>query len=116
MILEDIEAKLKEVDNRVYYGMVDENVKDTVWNYIVFNRTTLGFSNNKTATSDYFDVSIIRENFVPEGIDNEVIQKLCALPGVRLASTDGNFNYVLKPNTNIVVELLTLHFVRARKT
>lgn len=115
MILEDIEAKLQEVDKRVYYGMVDENVKDTVWNYIVFNRTTLGFPANKTGASDHFDVSIIRENFIPEGIDTEVIQKLCALPGVRLSANDGEFNYVLKPNTNIVVEMLTLHFVRARK-
>ena len=115
MLLTDIEAKLQEIDPKVFYGMVDNSVNETVWNYIVFNRTTLGFPANKTGASDYFDVSIIRENFIPEGIDTEIIQKLNALPGVRLAANDGEFNYVLKPNTNIVVEMLTLHFVRARK-
>jgi hypothetical protein len=35
--------------------------------------------------------------------------------GMKLASSDGEYSYVMKPNTNIVVEILTLHFVRARK-
>ena len=94
MILSDIEAKLREIDPSVYYGMVDESRKETLWNYIVFNR---------------------RENYVPEGIDAEVIEKLTSLPGVRLAGTDCTFNYVQKPNTNIIVEMLSIPFVRARK-
>lgn len=115
MILSDIEAKLQEIDSRVYYGMVDESAKDTVWNYIVFNRTTIKHSQNKTSASDYFDVHIIRENYIPDGIDKEVIDKLCALPGVRLTGSDSTFAYVPKPNTNIVVEMLTINFVRTRK-
>lgn len=115
MILSDIEAKLKELDPNVYYGMVDESQKETVWNYIVFNRRSVRHSTNKTAASDYFDVHIIRENYIPEGLDEEVISKLRELPGVRQTGEDGTFTYVQKPNTNIVVEMLSIPFVRARK-
>lgn len=115
MILSDIEAKLREIDPSVYYGMVDESRKETLWNYIVFNRSTITHSANKTSATDHFEVHIIRENYVPEGIDVEVIEKLTSLPGVKLAGTDCTFNYVQKPNTNIIVEMLSIPFVRARK-
>ena len=115
MILIDIEAKLKEIDQNVFYGMVDRRVAETVWDYIVFNRTNIKHSTNRTATSDYFDVHIIRENYIPDGLEDQVIDRLCALPGVRFAGENVEFNYVQKPNTNIVVEMMTIPFVRARK-
>lgn len=115
MILEDIERVLKEFDPNVYYGMVSESRAETKWDYIVFNRTNIKPSVNKTSSTDYFDVHIIRENYVPEGIDTEIIKKLCALEGVRLGGTDCTFDYVQKPNTDIVVEMLTIPFMRARK-
>lgn len=115
LILDDIKNKLEEVDPRVYYGMVDHRYKETVWNYIVFNRVTLSSTGNRTGYSDYYDVHIIRENFVPEGTDLEVIAKMLEIDGMRLAGTDGTYTYVQNPNTNFVVEMLTLRFVRARK-
>lgn len=113
MILEDIKQKLEEIDAKVYYGLCDD--EDTVWNYIVFNRTTRKNATNSTGAGDYFDVHIVRENFVPEGIDEEVIAKMCELHGVRLTGEDGQYDYTINPHTNAVVEALTLHFVRARK-
>lgn len=115
MILSDIEAKLNEIDPNVYYGMVDESRKDTVWNYIVFNRTNIKHSPNKTSATDRFDVHIIRENYIPDGLEDEVVDKLCELPGVRLTGEDTTFDYVQKPNTNIVVEMMSISFLRARK-
>lgn len=115
MLLNDIQDKLEELDNNVFYGVVDPRMKEALWNYIVFNRTRLKSSANKTGYSDHFDVHIIRENFIPEGFDTEVIAKILEIDGVRLASEDGIYNYVQKNNTNIVVEMLTLSFVRARK-
>ena len=115
MILEDIEAKLREIDPKVYYGMVDASQNETEWNYIVFNRTGITHSANKTGATDRFDVHIIRENYVPEGMDTLIVDALCAIPGVRTAGKDCEFDYVRKPNTNIVVEMLTIPFVRARK-
>lgn len=115
MILTDIEEKLHEIDDFVYYGMADDSRKETAWNYTVFNRSTIKRNANKTSASDYFDVHIIRENYVPDGMDEVVIEKLCSLAGVRLSGEDCSFAYVQKPSTNIVVEMLTIHFVRARK-
>lgn len=114
MFLTDVENVLQEFNSHVDYGMVDKENMETVWNYIVFNRTGVKYSPNKTGASDSFDVHIIRENYVPEGLDEDIVTKLCALPGVRI-SGDAEINYVKKPGTNIVVELLTIHFVRARK-
>lgn len=116
MILNEIKKKLEEVNNgQVYYAIVDESQKDMVWDYVVFERAKLGVSGNKTSYSEFYDVHIVCENFIPETLDKEVIGKMLEIDGMRLSSDDGTYDYVQKPNTNIVVEMLTLHFVRARK-
>lgn len=115
MILDEIKQTLEQIDTRVYYGMVDREVKETAWNYIVFNRSNLKPTGNKTGYADGYDIHIIRENFVPEGIDLEIIEKMQKLHGLRFAAEGGTYNYIMKPNTNIVVEMLSLHFTRARK-
>lgn len=115
MILEDIQAKLAEIDPLVFYGKVDETQIMDDWNYTVFLRKSLSIGAQKREYSDRFTVAIIRENFIPEGLDTAVIEKMCEIPGMRIASTDGQYNYTSKPNTNTVVEILTMEFVRARK-
>ena len=121
MLLNDVKKVLEEIDQLVFYGLTpavlrDENGDEIdEWNYTVFNRTRLKNSANKTSYTDAFDVHIVREEFIPEGTDVELIEKLTALPGVRLAGDDGVFDYMLKPGTDHVVEMLTLSFVRARK-
>lgn len=117
MILDDIKNQLETIEPKVYYGMADEEevIRATVWDYIVFNRASLKVSTNRTSYSDYYDVHIVRENFVPEGTDIEVINKMLEISGMRLADEGCTYRYTPKPNTNIVMEILTLHFVRARK-
>lgn len=116
MILNEIKQQLEKVGSgRVYYAIVDESVKDTVWDYIVFERSKLGVSGNKTSYSEFYDVHIVCEDFIPETLDKEVIAKMLEIDGMRLTSDDGTYDYVQKPSTNNVVEMLTLHFVRARK-
>lgn len=117
MILNDIEQKLKEIDPVVFYGCVDadsEEIKDC-WNYIVFNRVKLRTSSDKTSYVDVVEVHIVREEYVPDGIDVEVTEKLRSIPGVKRSSDDGTYEYTRKPNTGNVVEMLTLTFTRARK-
>ena len=115
MILEEIEKKLQEIDSRVYYGMADQAEAEKEWNYIVFSRNSLSASESKKAYTDHFTVAIVRENYIPEGLDTLVIEKMCELAGVRLGNPDSQYQYTRKPNTNTVVELLTMEFVRARK-
>lgn len=121
MLLNDVKDVLEKFDKFVFYGLTPPVIRDEdgeevdEWNYTVFNRTKLKNSTNKTSYTDAFDVHIVREEFIPEGTDVELIEKLTAIPGVRLAGDDGVFDYALKPGTNHVVEMLTLSFVRARK-
>ena len=118
MILDDIKTKLLEVDPVVFYGCVDEEsntIKADLWNYIVFNRARLRTDPTKTSLVDVFEVHIVREEYIPDGIDVEVIEKLRSIPGVKLLSGDGIYTYTRKNNTNLVVEMLTLTFTRARK-
>ena len=116
MILSDIEERLKKLDTRVCYGIIDNAVKQSpVWDCIVFGRSNIKYPSNKLSASDYFDVLIIRENYIPDGLDTEIIQTLTALDGVRLAGDTANFDYIQKPNTDTVIEMLTISFVRARK-
>lgn len=115
MLLEDIQNKLEEIDSNVFYGMADKERITHDWNYIVFMRKSLSVSDTKQSYSDRFTVAIIRENFIPEGLEIQVIEKMLEIKGMRLASPDCNYSYVEKPNTNVVVELLTMEFVKARK-
>lgn len=115
MILKDIETKLKELSDEVYFGIAGGNDNDTLWNYIVFNRKTKVASKNKTGYSDYFSVHLVRENFIPEGEEEKMINKMLEISGMRLASTEGTYDYVNKPNTNVVVEAFSVDFVRAKK-
>ena len=115
MILNDIKKKLLEVDPNVFYGMVDNSIRETVWNYTVFERKRIAINANKNGFSYYFTVHIIRENFIPEGLDRTVISKICEIPGMRVADNDPVFTYVAKPNTNVVVEMLSIDFVRPVK-
>lgn len=116
MILNDIEERLKKLDNRVCYGIVSNTVKKSpVWDCIVFGRSNIKYPANKTSASDYFDVVVIRENYIPDGFDAKIIQSLTALDGVKLAGDTASFDYIQKPNTDITIEMLTISFVRARK-
>lgn len=115
MILEDIKNKLHEVDENVFYGMVSKSMNETLWNYIVFDRSFMGISANKTGYTDKFTVHIVREEWIPEDVVFEVIDKMLEIPGMRLAGNDAVYNYVEKPKTNIVIEMLSIDFVKPKK-
>lgn len=115
MILETIEEKLKEIDPYTFYGMVDEAMNEMLWNYTVFARKSIGHSTNKTSYSHVYSVTIVRENFIPEGLELEYIKKMKEIAGMKPADADIVISYVEKPNTNRVVELMTIEFVRAVK-
>lgn len=116
MLLNDVKNKLEEIDPNVHYGLMTKEPEEVpVWDYIVFNRVKLRQGQDKNSLGDLFEVHIVREDFIPEELDTEVIAKMREIPGVRPASSDGTYLYTRKPNTDTVVEMLTLTFVRARK-
>ena len=115
MILNEIKEKLEQIDPNVFYGAVHSRMKETLWDYTVFNRKTLKPSTNRTGYSDVFSIHIIRENFIPEGLEEEAIESLLSIPGMKLASNDGVYDYVTKPGTNTVVEMFSIDFIKPRK-
>lgn len=115
MILNDIKEKLQAIDPNVFYGAVDNAVRETVWDYTVFERTRIAISSNKTSYSYYFTVHIVRENFIPEGVERSVIDSMCEIAGMRIADSDPVYTYAVKPNTNTVVEMLSIDFVKPVK-
>lgn len=115
MILQEIKDKLQEIDQNVFYGMVDDSMRETAWDYIVFERTRMSPNPNRTGNSYFFAVHVIRENFIPEGLEISVINKMLEIPGMRRANSDGTYDYVQKPNTNVVVEMFSVDFVKPVK-
>lgn len=115
MILDEIQTALETVDSKVFYGMVDETQVTKEWNYTVFLRNRMSIGNQKQEFSDRYTVAIVRENYIPIDLPEKVIDAMCDIAGMRISSTDCQYSYVQKPNTNTVVELLTMEFVRARK-
>lgn len=115
MILNDIKEKLEEIDENVFYGAVNSRMKETLWNYIVFNRVKLSPNQNKTGYTAEYAVHIVREDFIPEGLEEEVIEALKSIKGVRVNGEGGSYDYVTKPSTDTVVEMFSINFYIPRK-
>ena len=115
LVLDDIQNKLKEIDENTFYGMVDNSMKNMQWNYIVFDRGRISRNSNKTGYTYSFNVHVVRENFIPEGLEVEVIDKMEEIAGIRFSGNDGEYTYVEKPNTNKIVEMVSLEFVKPVK-
>ncbi|MBR3689845.1 MAG: hypothetical protein IKL97_01930 [Eggerthellaceae bacterium] len=110
-----IMEKLIEVDPVVHYGTAEKHDRSAPWDYMVlacknFNRTA-----SRTGYSDYFEVAIVREEFIPEGLPERVIAAMESLPKVRLAEGSHDYEYAAKPDSNDTVEMLVLKFVAPRK-
>lgn len=113
---EKIEKALMEIDKNVHYGKIPESQINEDWNYFVFGKSIL----RPTGTSnidliDNYWVAIVRENYIPDELVFDVIDKLNSIPGLKLTSEDGNYEYVFKNKTDLVVEILTLSFSKVKK-
>lgn len=115
MILQDIQDKLNDIEENVFYGMVSESMNKTFWNYIVFNRSNMKPTATKQGYADVYEVHIVRENFIPDGFAEDVINKMLEIAGMRVTGDSFEYNYIQKPNTDIVVEMLSINFVKPRK-
>lgn len=111
-LLTEIEKQLKTVDEKVYYGLANDE-KD--WNYIVFCRNKTNISTNKTGKTRYYSVAVVREGYIEEDMEEKVISAMCMIPGMKLSQEPTAYNYVKKPNTNMAVEIMEMVFCKAEK-
>lgn len=110
-----IQEKLLEIDKTIFYGLVPENTDIDDWNYIVFGQKSIKKkSPTSTDLQGYWYVTIVREEYIPDDVVFEVIDKMESA-GIRLADDECEYEYTTKGNTNIVVEILELKFTRTKK-
>lgn len=115
MILTEIQEKLLEIDPNTYYGTGITHPKNKPWDYIVFSRDILSRKANKSGYSDIVNVSIVREEFIPEGLEEKVIEAMESIAGVRLQEGNHEYYYSVKPGTQLTVEMILLKFTHSRK-
>ncbi len=113
-VLSSIKEQLEKIGPKVYYGQADALKKDDLWNYVVFFRERFEMNQNKTSGSLYFKVAVVRENYVDENMEWELIKLLSEIPGVRPVA-DAEYLYTTKPDTQNVVEVLSMSFYLASK-
>lgn len=104
-------------ESNVFYGEapLEDVQKLTVWNYVVFGQTKIRKKNsNSTDLQGYWFVTLVCEDYIPDATVLEIIKKIedC---GARLSDGDMNYEYLNKPNTNAVCEVLELEFTRTKK-
>lgn len=107
---------LLTIDSNVYYGMIPDTMEIEDWNYLVFGKQKIkkgGISG--IDLTDYYVVTIVREDFIPDDLVFEVIDKITSIPGIRLADGESEYEYTTKGNTNLVVEILPIYFTKTMK-
>ena len=113
-LLNQIEECLKAFGMPVYYGRSFAKANDE-WNYFVFNRVSMNKSGTSRVDINYqYQVHIIKENYIDEDLELEVIKSLQSKTRLRLTG-QAQYNYVTKGSSDIVVEMVTLTFTRTHK-
>ena len=113
--LENIKEKLEETfDLPVYYGMAANHPRNAPWDYIVFSRSRIRRSQNRTSYVQGYNVAIVRENYLNDFDAIDVVEAMESLPGIRFSDNDADYTYDLHNTT--VVEMCVLTFARGMKS
>ena len=114
--LDRISDALSVIDDEVWYGVAAKHSDRDPFNYTVFSRDKTSASANLTSYQEGIMVAVVRENYIPEGMDAKVIDAMTAIPGVKLdASKDIEYRYDVKPGTTNTIEMMVVYFRRGRK-
>lgn len=98
----------------VKYGRMKSPPAD--WNYIVFARDRM----KRTGTTGndfnrYYTVAIVHEDYIPEDLEKSVIIAMKQVKGLRLANDDIQYDYMVKSNSDTVVEMAVITFTEPLK-
>lgn len=116
MILDEIKTALEQISPRIYYGMADDRDNEKDWNYIVFFRVSDQLTGGNTASKTIYRVAVVREDYIEEGMTEQVIKAMSTIPGMRPVNSDNYpYDYTRKSGTNTVVEVLMIDFARPNK-
>lgn len=114
-MLNKIRELLEEFGYQVFYGRSLAKEKDD-WNYFVFNKDRIKKSGtSKKDFNKYFQIHFIHEEYIPEDFEFEIIKKIEENTKLKLSDRDVEFNYMLKNNTDLIVEMCTIEFTLPKK-
>lgn len=100
----------------ILYGTAHQHDNKKPWNYIVFQKERIKKGGTSNTDLTYFwTVTIVHEEYIPEGMELSIIDKLLEISGLRLADGDMSFEYMTKGDSNMVIELLQISFVKTKK-
>ena len=114
MILEEINGKLKETENNVFYGLAKTSVQDTLSRYIVFQSVRRVYNPNKTSFSDRFAVHLVSEKWVDKEWIKEVTKNVLTISGMVVAG-DGEYVQIHKGKTDTILEMYSIEFAKTEK-
>lgn len=105
--------KIREVlesFGKTYYGNAAPAIGEA-WDYYVFRRVALKKSGaGGTDFRRHYVVAIVKEDYIPEGHEFEVIKAVREATRMRLADTDITYSYTFKGATDLVVEVAMITF------
>ena len=100
----------------VYYGTAAMLSRSAKWDYLVVTRTKAHAGTGNAGRIQQYEVGVVREVCIPEGTLDALYDALATVPGLRPdLGRDVEFDYTVKPGTNITVELMRVPFSRPRK-
>lgn len=100
---------------KTFYGKANPKDGDE-WNYYVFRRKRV---KKKASTStDYkrfYEVAIVKEDYIPENHEFEIINAIEKETKLKLADDDIVIDYTFKGSTDFVVEVAVITFAETIK-
>ena len=99
---------------KTYYGKANPSESDT-WDYYVFRRNVLKKATNGTDFLRRYTVAIVKEDYIPENHEFEIIKAIREKTKLKLADVDINYDYTFKGATDFVVEVCTITFTEPLK-
>lgn len=110
-MIEEIKEKLKELDKNVLVGICK---KGDTWDCLLIRKDELRKSGtSRSDYSMYVSVRIIREDEIPEGLEQDVEKKMREI-GFRRSDSPAKYEYVADVN-EIIVETCKMQFVKSMK-
>lgn len=110
-MLNNLKEALETIDSNVFYGAA-KTPEENIWNYIVFGRFKRNKSKNDSGYTYYYDVVIVREEYIPEDLIEEVIRTVEEQTRLKLADEPVDFDYERKQD-DTVIELARIRFYKA---
>lgn len=115
-MLNELMDALREFGYPVIYGNVTdamEEIKENKWDFFVVKKNTL--AKGSYGYNLKIAVAFISEDYIKEGFEIEIIEKVRKKTKLKLANNDIEFDYTRKGTSTTIVEGCIINFVKELK-